>query len=77
MVYRSVGLPSRKWHGDGNGMEMDPSPCHFRLAQLAAAPLAAFTSGTASEASRGQPFPVGWKRGTLAAIYAAARGATG
>ena len=53
----------RKWHGDG------PSPCHFRLAQLAAATLAVFTSASAPEASRGHAFPVGWKRGTLDPPY--------
>eukprot|EP00966_Prymnesium_polylepis_P287520 6640596-Prymnesium_polylepis.2 len=37
---------SRKGHGDGR------SPCHFRLAQLAAASLAAIPSGTASERPR-------------------------
>eukprot|EP00966_Prymnesium_polylepis_P230212 5326918-Prymnesium_polylepis.1 len=46
-----------------------PSPCVFRIAQLAAATLAAFASGGASEASRGHASVVGWKRGTLAATY--------
>eukprot|EP00966_Prymnesium_polylepis_P089116 2062789-Prymnesium_polylepis.1 len=48
-----------------NGMEMNHLHAIFASRQLAAATLAAFTSGTVSEA-----FPVGWKRGTRAAPYA-------
>jgi hypothetical protein len=51
-------------------METGRSPSYFRLAQLAAAALADFTTARPPEALGGHlTFAVGWKRGTLERTY--------